>query len=1096
MATQINSFEYSAPPKMIPTAPAPPAREQVPESFISTSIPPIHTGSSVASHNFPMFSSSTPSSWSASPHGSFSNLSSRGNPTGGSMRRQLLRRIWSKEYRRMDRTGSLSPPFRRAQRRFVNSEASPEICLECQKLENYSNGCMGVKSTTTTATSNTEIKIKRQRFSTSTSNSIDKSESGTKIQMTQLKRTDGSRNETQILKELKNSSVDATTNNDLASTASNISTDLNGNELISSESENNIEKNEYMIEMEGDLLNVTTTTTTTTSTASATISDESIQRTDTRSSTSTPVANYEPMKSDSSNSQDKNNYNNNNNHTKEACDIINNMKNDENLLTADIENNSTTTTAATFPSADNIFATTSTIDKFISQLLLDNLNNVVLVEGRVTDPSDSTSNSGNISNRNPHERAVYKYDENVLQSMTNENRPVAIVSYALHPTILIGNDNETINQRKNHMDNCTTSSTEDINNNYRNSNANYYYQQYSPMDEGDETSDYSAKFSNATDDVELPANIIISVISGSVYSTIANEEDIPLVVRRLTEMPRTESMEAHPSSASINDEQEANEQSDDEISLVDSLDEPTIVDPGKNCKLIEKSQAFFVPIIEKKNEDKVTGLDVPVAASMPIKILEKLHKRQLGLQHKKERDSRQLEKNIFQNSDAITATNIDRKLENKKPNEAKKENKNPIVLKKSQKFLRSEVGLLESYKIDGKGNLQFQTAPSSREPPKQPQQTKKNADGSAVVAKPTAKTMTASKISNKKPQDATTSTTKSISIKRSQVVSNRNQQTSYQQMLKEKKKRKDVQKMTLYHQSHSDIITPDTECGPRRMYQKTEIQEGEKRIEILEIVECLNSSPDSLPPESSSSSIHSKSSGKSSKIPVPCTKSRVLKARDGNIQTFTPSKNFIKNLQQISNNSRIDQIIADLLIEALNHSSDIGIEFVKTPQNVVGQPTIRVNGSKRVALTTRRTTASSSKRSAHSGKYQQVFDSIPEEKSTLSMESSEETVVSSKTSDLSKASLVATSGGTEGDKRISSGRSTPLYELSNNSNGHGQISDNDMGVSSGKAAIQSDHDRPEVWFGFFGRSHNESPDDIGPNAEGILALVHKAGVLV
>lgn len=51
------------------------------------------------------------------------------------MRRQLLRRIWSKEYQRFDRTSSLSPPMRRSDRRIPLDTPSPEVCKECERIE-------------------------------------------------------------------------------------------------------------------------------------------------------------------------------------------------------------------------------------------------------------------------------------------------------------------------------------------------------------------------------------------------------------------------------------------------------------------------------------------------------------------------------------------------------------------------------------------------------------------------------------------------------------------------------------------------------------------------------------------------------------------------------------------------------------------------------------------------------------------------------------------------------------------------------------------------------------------------------------------------
>lgn len=1049
------------------TAPQPPSRERVPDSFVSTPAAPPTT----ISHTYPgPISSSTPSSISASPHGSYSNLSSRGYPTSVSMRRQLLRRLWSKENRRLDRTGSLSPPFRRAQRRFMNNEVTePEVCLECQKLENYSNGCMSVNGAA-------DFMIKRQRFSNNSMNSLDKTSSDGRLQMTQSSKQSKSEKvetssflATTTITDSENTNVTSSsdrvpTDNGVSYQSENVSMDLNGNEMV--ENQRNLEKSEYLIEMEGDQLNVTTTTTTITTTSAAVSEDTNHQI---ESVTPTPpCAKYEPLQSDSTSSEPN-----------DACNTASDSNINETQLFSDIQN-------ANYPTNENVFASTTTIDKFISQILLDNLNNVVVVEGR------RVNNLNNCDN-NRNESIIYELKQNESLDNNEGNTPVAIVSYALRPA---GVDNTIINQTNDYINaNGSNQTLISIPSNIADETL------YLPMDEGDEMSDYSAKYSNATDEVELPTNIIISVISGSVYAANDTEKGVPLVVRRLTDLARTESMEAQLSSASLHEDKCENDDSDDDsISLVDSLDEPTTI----VVDAVEKSQAFFVPITESPVENH-TGLDVAVAASMPEKLRERLQSRQNEINLKRERDlklkQKELEKMINQNgSDAVSAVqksekkSVD-KSQPKQTTAASKENKNPVTMKRSQKFLRSEVGLLESYRVDAHGNLQFHEPVKET---KRPIQQKKNFGVSAVVSKANVKKPVETKIT-KKSRETVTTTTKSIAIKRSQT---HQQQSSINRVhptpAEKTKKRKDVQKMTLYHQSNSDIITPDTDCGPRRMYQKTEIQEGEKRIEILEIVECLNSSPDSMPPSSSQTTSSSttapkSSNGKTSKIPVPCSKasrdkgsthnnhSRVLRPRDGNVQNFTPSKNFIRNLQQISNNSRVDQIIADLLIEALNHSADIGIEFVKTPQNVdvTTQPTIRLNGTKRVALATRRTASGSNRRSAHSGKYQQIFDAIPEEKSNLSVDSSTDDVKTSETSNVTSDSLTAVPKVPSTASKQSS--STPT---ANN-------------MTRGKAAIQSDQDKPEVWFGYFGRSQHESPDETTTLIdEGILKVLHKSGVLV
>ena len=314
-----------------------------------------------------------------------------------------------------------------------------------------------------------------------------------------------------------------------------------------------------------------------------------------------------------------------------------------------------------------------------------------------------------------------------------------------------------------------------------------------------------------------------------------------------------------------------------------------------------------------------------------------------------------------------------------------------------------------------------------------------------------------------------------ITIKRSSHQTKKSTITSHTSSNSTNQRRKevikDVQQMTLY-QSQADLITPDTDCGPRRMYQKTEFHDGEKRIEILEIVECIDSSCSSTPEEddrspveddqhSSSSFYHTSRSSKSSKIPIPVFKSST---QPNVVPSATPQRKsnrensagkiYVKNIH--NNNSKVDQMIADLLIEALNHPKELGIELINSPKDrgllITAGSGISLTGTnamKRPSISRRGITGS--RRSANSSKYQQTFEVIPEEKSSISVDSSNDEI------------------------NIKKSKHYKIKETSlSNSEGDG---DRPKKMSRGKLAVESDStNESEAWIGFF-KQHDESTNE-------------------
>lgn len=212
----------------------------------------------------------------------------------------------------------------------------------------------------------------------------------------------------------------------------------------------------------------------------------------------------------------------------------------------------------------------------------------------------------------------------------------------------------------------------------------------------------------------------------------------------------------------------------------------------------------------------------------------------------------------------------------------------------------------------------------------------------------------------------------------------------------------------------------------------------------------------------------------------------------------------------IANNSKVDQIIADLLIEALNHSTDIGIEFIKAPKNPPSH--IKLNQTtKRTNLNARQrtngiaiagsSTSGGGKRSSHgSAKYQQVFDAIPEEEKSgsLSIESPSE-----ENADASDPGVDQTKHLKPSDNKTikdfeSKAASPIIHRIADKNVSPKQAArETQLKVASGKAAIESDQDKSaETWFGCFGRTHVDSPSDGLLMDEGIFKIVHSTSLAV
>ncbi|XP_058118416.1 uncharacterized protein LOC131284706 [Anopheles ziemanni] len=471
----------------------------------------------------------------------------------------------------------------------------------------------------------------------------------------------------------------------------------------------------------------------------------------------------------------------------------------------------------------------------------------------------------------------------------------------------------------------------------------------------------------------------------------------------------------------------------------------------------EKGEAFFVPIHAETTNVETLRLHerVIVADTMPLKIKERLNNRRRLMKWKQEQENlkkqrklmRTIEQRRFYGEPAIQViSTIDKAISRKEfiPPAAKKavfgangargspggsfSGATPFRAMKPKKraatgggsALRTELGMLESYKIDGKGNMQIQTPSTGA--------------GSSTAASAGATRKAATKSPWGQPTDRrgqgktketpgststsmmgghTTASTTVGSVGKPSTgrTVSRGQDGRRKQVLK------DVQQMTLYPQAD---LTPDIEGGPRRMYQKTEIQEGDKHIEILEIVECADSAPrarpSGRPARAHSGGRRSRHSGDShskhhrSRIPVPIY-------RFGHYRRSGSSREGSPLSAGGAVNAKVDRMIADLLLEALvNNPDDVGVKFVKTPEGLRDgakstKKSASGGGSSKKGHSAPITTGSSSNssggnsasnnnnlltpRRTASGKYTQKFEVIPEERSSVSIESSTEELSSS-----------------------------------------------------------------------------------------------------
>ena len=583
--------------------------------------------------------------------------------------------------------------------------------------------------------------------------------------------------------------------------------------------------------------------------------------------------------------------------------------------------------------------------------------------------------------------------------------------------------------------------------------------------------------SSSTDGSDQQLELTAIINSGSSYPEVSHPESIyvPRVIG-----PKTESMEVNPSSSSAQEDDEfdgaADSDDDEEISDVDSLDDIVTIRAHHQHKKGQlyrhahmKGQAFFVPIVDT---EQPIDEHVVVADSMPEKLKEKLILRQRRRDLKKQSETKikqwRMQKFIERKMGEVKLVNnymedfsdtggafkiigmptkklgpIETNVYRREPGSSSgwipktrqapsaPPTSDPVTGKTTKsKKLRNDIGMLESYKIDARGNMQIQNP--GKAPPKP--KIKRTAHTAVTESKRMTKTKskTPSEMQSKKSISSSKRTASNIptsSASSVEAIDARRRQVM-----------KDVQQMSIY----KNDLTPDPDSGPSRKMWKTEIQEGDKHIEILEIVECVDGTSSShqqmapeinnfshlFPPSTStqnhhkyyhlsSSSAHPTIVNKTfsvrtsgygdgrdsfpSRIPIPVYH-RYLRSKhpfihyeprdsspsNNNYSSSTDAEESVESNGSPSSKSKVDRMIANLLMEALKSPEDLGIEFVKSPRTRKPKRRSQSPAGADSSSTGYYTGDSSSRRSASNsaGKYQHRFEVIPEEKSSFSVDSS------------------------------------------------------------------------------------------------------------
>lgn len=963
------------------------------------------------------------------------------------MREQLLRRL-HKEYRRMDRTGSLSPPLNRSFRSKRTTrvyDSGPDQCVECKKLEESQFNLSVV-----------EVKVRRakhENLHTSHPSSATSSHTGTPMSTlafpkksysieTETPSSSNTLGRKSITSHITTSETITTKSNGFGNglrrpqkpSANDVPMNgmkvhdyhMNGDaarddRLNGNDGEETLADSSYSIEINKSHFNMTTTA------ESMGISEQlSFATADESNATQSidvdklmmvsggdgggggvksPTMQWYNIKNDT----------NNNEHIKAIMDAsmcLDNNKNINGVYSNRVHEvyymngqntqniHSANESIVRIKSPESLDQ--NKIDSIISKILVDSLKNIIGGQGKANS-SDIESNTMHHSSQRPPNQHSSDRD-----ASTASSNPTADIVEMVHSVS---------------SENASKSSLSSL------------------------------------------SDSAISVIGGSSYSSAGGE----VVVQRMPVFPRTDSLEVQPSSSSSSNKQftHSNDDTvdrfddDDLESLVDSLDDPNGLAESSDLDITvieqkppaEKPQMFFVPLQAKTDVFYVPlepkSKHVPnVSNLLPEKLRKRLAKRQNKMTERKEAENRRRQENIqkiiqeydFKSDSRGNCLSFKVVPYNKTAKPKKSIERARLVPAKkanaSNKHLRTEIGLLESYTIDAKGNLQWSDPIPNESKPK----SNKPATTIRHMIKKTVTTTAPSKSTSERSSET------SISSRGS--MERRTKPSSNQQRTRTKptdlNKSQESLKNALVQRPVLEQMTPDPERGPRRMYQKTEIHQGAKRIEILEIVECIDGTPDNY---SQSTILPIKPlmfNEKFSKIPVP------LRARIRDRASIEyerrQSDDSLGSLGSLGDTSDS------------NKSNDNGNDAVTI--TTISSPEM-LNNAKRIRLGWRSNGVSTGpsvngKRSAHnSAKYHQIFDAIPEEKCTsVSTESSAN-------DDMKNCSVQCDL--LRGDKNIT--KTSP--------DANANVSQ--IKMANGKAAIESDQAQSaEAWYDCFGRAHIDS----------------------
>lgn len=514
------------------------------------------------------------------------------------------------------------------------------------------------------------------------------------------------------------------------------------------------------------------------------------------------------------------------------------------------------------------------------------------------------------------------------------------------------------------------------------------------------------------------SNMLSNIGTGSAYEKPPRR---PLVVPRFSAIPHSESMEVNTST-----DDEALDCQSDCMSLVDSLDDPNsprfmFVNEQKALKKMnkhdkklvrgdimtllpenssvttehksprEKSEKFFIPI--KDNSMEVIKENIVVAEHMPEKIKEKLYQRQQKRELRKEYYKRKRLKQLKKELQRQKRVDDDKDDKDKEQSEKKSSttdqniiNEKPEIKKKTETS-KAKVGNVEPEKKNKAVTIEKKTSVKSERALKK-EETLKNIEAFIIDKQ--------GNFQSKKP------VTKKAPDKKERALKAQNVNEKIEDIKLDDAYlyRKNETNDTIEAIENIKVLKSKIESknersnGPRRLYQKTEFQEGNKHVEILEIVECIESSPE--PSDESQESISSDGRRQYSKIPV-LQKKAIHRSNRGSRSPI--GKNIPMNITVAKNdrdyhkstNSKTDQLIANILIDAFNKDDleNSNVQLVASPRDkktVINQNKSPQTINRRISVPQQSTP------STVTPKYRRKFDVIPEEKSSMSIESSNEDV--------------------------------------------------------------------------------------------------------